>query len=316
MQLGRTPARHVSPEGKTRGPPVLFLHGVGLGAWIWERDQAIFAEAGFQSYAVDLPGHGDQAGQDATLEDLVEAVVEACRALGEPACIVGHSVGGLIAQVVAGRLPVHSLVLIAPTPPADVRFFPTREGVRAALGHLPALATGRPLRMREEDYVQTTLHVFPEGERAAIAARVTPWPNSLVRDILTRRPAVPVNAVGAPVLVTFGFQDKLMRLSTVRLVGDRLGAVTWRFDDLAHLPMLEPGGERHARKVIGFIRHPKRRRIDEVDAMAPAEGVGQTEREDRRGGRRTRTRLEGQIRDGRNKYRTRPNRKKDPVQKD
>jgi pimeloyl-ACP methyl ester carboxylesterase len=95
--------------------------------------------------------------------------------------------------------------------------------------------------------------------------------------------------VKCPVLVTFGGQDRTMRIQTVRLVSDLYDAKCWRFDDLAHIPSIEPGGERHMQKVSSWIKRPQARRVTEIDQFAPAEGVGQTERDDRRGGVRRRS---------------------------
>ena len=62
-------------QGSGSGPILVLLHGIGLGKWIWERDQSHWAEShGLSSVALDFQGHGSQAGQDVRLEELADQV--------------------------------------------------------------------------------------------------------------------------------------------------------------------------------------------------------------------------------------------------
>ena len=70
---------------------------------------------------------------------------------------------------------------------------------------------------------------------------------------------------------------------TSRLIGDYHDAIIWRFDDLGHMPSLEPNGERMVRYIIGWLKEPRGRHVREIDAFAPEEGVGQELRDKRRG---------------------------------
>jgi len=291
MQLGGLEAVHVTPEKKRKAPPVLLLHGLGLGAWIWEAHQAALAEEGIESYAVDLPGHGADAGSDVSFEEVVRAARRAAETLGTPA-VMGQGFGTLVAQELATRVPLASLVLVSPLPPAGVAFWPTAEGVKSLAPRLPALLMGRPLSLDGSPLATAGLETLREGQAAAIAERITPLAPQLVRVATLDRPEIPRDGIDCPVLVTFGLNDKAVRMSTIRLIGDYYNAMTWRFDDLGHLPPLEAGAERHARKVAGWLRRPKSRRLDEIDAFAPGEGVGQDVREQRRGFRRRRTKLD------------------------
>ena len=61
-------------------PPILFIHGAFAGAWCWEEHfMPWFAERGFDTYAIDLPGRRGRTDfdrlQDFGIEDYRNAVL-------------------------------------------------------------------------------------------------------------------------------------------------------------------------------------------------------------------------------------------------
>jgi pyruvate dehydrogenase E2 component (dihydrolipoamide acetyltransferase) len=106
--------RYIQRSGE--GPAVLFIHGFGgdLNNWLFNID----ALSG-PVFALDLPGHGGSTKAIAKpgLEALAAAVVEFMDALKLSAAhLVGHSMGGAVAGLVALQQPrlVRSLTLISP----------------------------------------------------------------------------------------------------------------------------------------------------------------------------------------------------------
>ncbi len=276
-RLGPLDAVHVVPEGERRGPPVLLLHGIGLGAWFWERDQHLLAAQGLESWAVDLPGHGSDAGQNRSLDEIIEGALGAVDALEKPA-VVGHSMGGIVAQTLSGSRDLSSIVLVSSLAPRAVRMVPTKTALRIAAQLLPAFLAGKNLRLSLKNYRDAGLHLLPEHQQEACFSRIVPWPNRATRG-LVRRPDLP--PASCPCLVTFGLQDKTSAVSVYRLLGDYHDAITWRFDNLAHMPPVEPGGERHAEAIAGWILQPRGRIVTEVDPLAPQEGIGEEGRRSR-----------------------------------
>jgi len=98
---------------------VLFLHGVGGGAWSWEPQLAAFADDA-RTFAWEARGHGLAASvADAGLAEYHADAREALdRVVDEfgPAFVVGHSMGGLLALALAAERPygVRGLALIDP----------------------------------------------------------------------------------------------------------------------------------------------------------------------------------------------------------
>lgn len=89
-------------------PPIVFIHGMGTSAASWTECMAALADR-HRVIAVDLLGHGrspvpdDPAEytRDAALGDIDQLLAE----LGEPAVLVGHSLGGYLALAHAATRP-------------------------------------------------------------------------------------------------------------------------------------------------------------------------------------------------------------------
>jgi (E)-2-((N-methylformamido)methylene)succinate hydrolase len=99
-----------------QGPPLIFIHGVGLSADAWWPQIEAFS-ASHLVYAVDMLGHGgsDQPPEGATLEDYVTQIAAFMTDLRiDAATLVGHSMGAMVALGLALRKPnlVYRLVVL------------------------------------------------------------------------------------------------------------------------------------------------------------------------------------------------------------
>jgi pimeloyl-ACP methyl ester carboxylesterase len=82
--------------------PVIFVHGLWLKTSAWDRWAAAFEEAGYIALAPSWPGEaGDPAPE--TIGRVADHFGKIASALTSRPAIVGHSFGGLIAQILAGR---------------------------------------------------------------------------------------------------------------------------------------------------------------------------------------------------------------------
>src|SRR5262245_42618283 len=105
-----------------QGPPIVLVHGLGGSTTNWLAVAPRLAEVG-RTIAIDLAGFGrtPPGGRGASLaanRDLVHAVLT--RVVGEPAVLVGNSMGGAIALMEAAAAPaaVSHLVLVAAAQPS------------------------------------------------------------------------------------------------------------------------------------------------------------------------------------------------------
>lgn len=82
---------------------LLFLHGIGGGHAAWDRQLPFFSGRGYRCIAWDAPGYGGTpAVEPYSFENVARALGTAFR---DPAVLVGHSMGGMIAQEAWAHFP-------------------------------------------------------------------------------------------------------------------------------------------------------------------------------------------------------------------
>lgn len=93
---------------KGAGPKLLLIHGVGLRAEAWAAQTNALAQ-GCQIMAVDMPGHGESArlpvDPQAVGPHLAGYTDAIAATLDQPAVVIGHSFGAMIAMDMATRYP-------------------------------------------------------------------------------------------------------------------------------------------------------------------------------------------------------------------
>jgi pimeloyl-ACP methyl ester carboxylesterase len=231
-------------------PPLLFVHGLGHGAWCWENWLGAAADAGYPAYAVSLRGHAGSPGRlrTALLGQYVDDVVRTAAALPRPAVLVGHSMGGLVVQRALARYAAVAGVLVAPVPahPAVAALaHVARQHPLDALG----LIAGRSLPLRPE-------YLFRELDDAE-AARVTDRcgdASALVQyQLVLHRPA-PRPLGGPPVLVLATPDDGLIPLRGIRATAGRYGARVVEFPGMGHDLMLDARWTEPLDAMLGWLR--------------------------------------------------------------
>lgn len=270
---------------------VVMTHGIGLGPWMFEPWVETFNAWRLRVIALTMPGHlpGATGVEAVTLQSSADAVSEALGALSPaqgPGTVVllGHSMSALVAQLVATRPDMQALrgvVLLCPAPPGQVRVVPDFEQIKH-LGSVAGLAAGRPARPSLASYRALGMNRMSADDAEKAWARSVPWPPALGMSLL-RRPAVDPTKVTMPVLVAIGFHDRVFPWQKARVLGDLYECVVWRFDDLGHMPTMEPGGVRMAREIAAWCVQPTRPQVIESEGFGPAEGIGHLLRRARRG---------------------------------
>ena len=147
--LGTSLAQSQSRNGGT--PSVVFLHGIGGAARGWAPQIAAFNGAGLHPVALDLPGYGARPAVDKMdFEELAADLEVTIDRLGlERPALVGHSMGGMLAQTAMRRRPdgYRAAVLVGTSPAFgdakgefQQRFIADRLGPLDAGATMPELA--------------------------------------------------------------------------------------------------------------------------------------------------------------------------------
>jgi alpha/beta hydrolase family protein len=105
MEVTTTDESTGDPAGQQR--TFILVPGAGGTAWYWHRVASFLREAGHEAIAVDLPGDDPAAG-------LLEYASLVTDAIGSRASVVlvAQSLGGFTAPLVAGKVPVRSVVFV------------------------------------------------------------------------------------------------------------------------------------------------------------------------------------------------------------
>lgn len=89
----------------------VLVPGAGGSAWYWSRVVPLLEAAGHRALAVDLPAADESAGWQ-QYRDAALAALDADDGDGGPPVVVGHSLGGFTAPLIALARPVSALVLV------------------------------------------------------------------------------------------------------------------------------------------------------------------------------------------------------------
>lgn len=207
---------HVTQQGDG-DLSLVFLHYYGGSSRTWRFVMDALSDK-VRTIAHDHRGWGrSEAPEDGyRIEDLADDAQGVIEAMGlRRFVLVGHSMGGKTAQLLASRrLPgLEGLVLVAPSPPSPMHLsdeqrsvmagaYASRESVEWVLDNV-LTATRLSGNVREQ--------VIADSLAGAAQAKFA-WPNVAMLDDITRD----VSAIDVPVLIISGDRDQVDRIETLR----------------------------------------------------------------------------------------------------
>jgi pimeloyl-ACP methyl ester carboxylesterase len=256
--------------------PVVMIHGAFCGGWVFDAWRARFEAKGFRVETPTLRYHDcgqtppRELGTTSVLDyaaDL-EALMDE---LDSPPVLVGHSMGGLLAQMLAARRAVRALVLLAPSAPWGVLPSTPFEIVSAQALYLAGDFWTKRLRPTHWIAAANALDMLPHPERDAVFARFVPESGQATFEImhwaldLKRASEVDARAVTCPILCLSGARDRVNPPATVRRIARRYEGrvVNEELAGHSHWLIGEPGWEKIASLALKWL--------GEVIADEPAE---------------------------------------------
>ena len=233
-----------------RKPPILFVHGLAHGAWCWrEHWMTAAAERGFPVYAVSLRGHGDSGGRKrlgrTLLRHYVHDVMQTITELPQQPVLIGHSMGALIAQLVADRYQPRGLALLTPAPIQGAAYELPKLIRRRPLDALKVVAGGTlPLRSEQ---LFTGLDEETAARYVDRLGRESPWAQY---ELLVPHRIGPVRC---PVLVVGTPDDRVVDEKAVEVTASAYGVDPVWLPGIGHDLMLDAGWEKALSVVLDWI---------------------------------------------------------------
>jgi pimeloyl-ACP methyl ester carboxylesterase len=232
----------------------------------------MFAARGFEVHLPclryhDCGGHPPMELGTTSLLDYAEDLEKLLDKIARPAFLIGHSMGGLLAQMLAARRAVRGVACLAPSAPYGVLPSTPFEIASAQALYMAGDFWTKPLRPERWIAAANALNLLDEEEREQVFSRFVPESGQATFEIMhwpldgRRASAVHAADVTCPVLCLVGAKDRVNPPGTVRAVARRYRELG-TFEEIpghSHWLIGEPGWEQIAERVLDFCEHAAER---------------------------------------------------------
>jgi len=234
------------------------IHGMWCTGAAWDKYQAFFKERGFQVHAPTLRHHSfqqndtpDPALGTTSLLDYASDLEAEIGKLDTPPILIGHSMGGLLAQILAARGLGQAAIFLTPAAPAGIVAL-TPSVVKTFRRILTTWAFWRhPTFPTAEEANYAVYNLLNDQQRAYEYGRLVHESGRAAAEIAfwlldgSNAAAVDEKKITCPTLTIAGTQDHITPASVVRKVGKKYSknGTFHEFADHSHWVLGEPGWE-------------------------------------------------------------------------
>jgi pimeloyl-ACP methyl ester carboxylesterase len=204
---------------------IVLIHGMFMTPLCWEHWIELYQSKGYHCLAPAWPGrekpielqrknHPDPELGKLKLRDVVESLAGTISALGEKPAIIGHSMGGLVTQLLLQRDLAVAAVAIDPAPPMGV-FTMAFSFLKANFPMInPLVPSTTPAMMSFEQFQYAFVNTIPLAEqRAAYDRYVVPESRGVPVQSLTSVGKVDFKKPHRPLLIIAGEKDHIVPAS-------------------------------------------------------------------------------------------------------
>ncbi len=235
---------------------IIMIHGMFAGGWCWDKYKGLFEEKGYHCITPTLRFH-EMTPKDSpnpqlgtvSLLDYAEDLEKEIRKLDSVPILMGHSMGGLLAQILGCRGLAKALVLLTPASPRGIMalkpsVMKTFWSAQTKWGFWK-----KPFRLTFNEVAYSMLQLRPVEDQRAIFNKFVYESGRAAYEVgywfLDRKRASEVDEskIDCPVLVVAGGHDKATPTSIIRQVADKYRAVSTykEYDNHSHWVISEPG---------------------------------------------------------------------------
>jgi pimeloyl-ACP methyl ester carboxylesterase len=224
--------------------PIVMVHGAFCGGWAFEDFRVPFEAAGHRVLAPDLRGHGPDERPDSvaglSMTDYAKDIANLCAEQSEPPILIGHSLGGLVAQLASRKAKVRAVVLLAPSPPWGVSGSSMEEAMTAFGLHMMGPFWTQAVNGDRTLMRTYSLDKMPADARESAVARMRPESGRALWETLNwwldpfMTTSLGAGPLEAPSLVLTGSSDAVHPPATGRQTAERLGASFQLMPQMSH----------------------------------------------------------------------------------
>lgn len=250
---------------------IVFITGLFVSSSYWDEWVAYFESKNFTCLVPPHPHKNAPAEvlrsrqpnekvASNTLKRLTNHYADIIEKLEESPVLIGHSIGGLVVQLLLQRDLGKAGIAIHPVPPRGV--FPFHFSLlKAVWGPLGFFTPGRQsFLMNFEQWQYTLTNGMPlQEQRKAYYQYVIPESKQVSRDILTSAASIDFSQPHAPLLIMGGGMDRITPARLVRASYRRYKKNTSRtdyieFQDRNHFVIGQPQWQENAAYILDWLQ--------------------------------------------------------------
>jgi pimeloyl-ACP methyl ester carboxylesterase len=276
---------HIYYEHHGYGNPIILIHGIAASLRQWDVLVPDLVEAGFSTYALDLPGHGNshkpKSGHYYHIEVLYVKLEDWIRNLQSKSnvIVIGHSMGGYLGLLYALRHPdkVESLVLSNPyyspeqlSPLLRMALKKPTPDVKA-LRKVPSWIIDFILKISEK-----TNRSLPQNMQQQLASDFRRVDPAVLYTAQTTRDLTPLlPQINIPTLILWGSEDMTLSPASFNKMAAAIpSARAFAFSNGGHLSHIAQA-DTFNKQVLNFLNKHNPYHISHLDKrMKPDPGSG------------------------------------------
>ncbi|MGI8641231.1 MAG: alpha/beta hydrolase [Pyrinomonadaceae bacterium] len=248
------------PKNVRSRTPLLFVHGSCHAAWCWDENfLPYFADQGFSSHAVSLRGHGASEIPEnfnwTSAADYAADVSQAVSQFANAPVLIGHSLGGFVAQKFLENHDLPAAILVAPSPVGGMFW----SGLKLQLQHpwlFTKVAFKRDFQMLYNTPERAKAFLFsPDADDEKVAVYARRFGKESYRGAMEMIYNLPKpKKIKTPLLVLGAENDVIIAPREIEKTARAYNADYKIFPNMAHDLMLESRWQTVADFMIGWLR--------------------------------------------------------------